>query len=650
MARRKYSHPTEGLQMSMFTPEGDWRPPSELPNLKAAKKIGIDCETRDERLKTLGPGGVRNDGYMAGFSVATEDGYKWYFPMRHLGGGNLSPDTCIRWAQEELTRPNQEKVGVNLLYDLEWFKASGVDVAGPFYDCSVAEALIDEEAMSYSLDAMLKKYFGDSKTEELLEEAGLAYGFFKEGGSKSELKKNMWKLPSKYVGPYAEDDALGPLKIQQAQLKILHNEDLMQVLKQEMELLPILLAMRFKGVKVDLEKAANLSKNWEAKEKDLRYKLKNKTGFLFDEGFEWSSKCLGELCDSLNISYSRSGKNGLPLIDKYFLEGQTNPIMHDVRRLRGLNRLKGTYVNDLIFKYEVNGRIHCQFKPTRSEDGGTRSGRFASSNPNLQQVPARDEELAPHIRGLFIPDDGFLWGKLDYSQQEPRIAVHYAHALKLDGAHKAITAYREDRKADFYMLLSKLSGFARKPCKTIYLGRSYGMGKAKMAHDMGVSEIEAQSIFDKFDAELPFIKALADRCRDKADERGFIKTFLGRRSRFNEWEPVRSFNMRQEGIDCRAVSSRAEGELKWPGEKLKRAYTYKAMNRLCQGSSADMTKKAMIDLHNETGIIPYLTVHDEVDVPLIDEEQGQFCQNIMEQALPLSCPINCDLDIIETWK
>ena len=653
MARKKNSQPADGLQMVMFAPEGDWKPPTSFPDLSKAKKIGLDVETRDERLTTLGPGGVRNDGYMVGFSLAVETGEKWYFPMRHVGGNNLDPNVCLRYAKDMLSNSNQEKVGVNLLYDLEWLRAEGVHVKGPLYDCSIAEALIDEEAASVGLDALLMKYCNIHKNEALLEEAGEAYGFYKGSGSKNQLKSNIWRLPPVYVGPYAEDDAYGPLLIQKEQQKLIEKEQLSQVLQLEMELIPLLLEMRFQGVPVDLNRAAELAEDWAGMESDLRYNLRKETGFSFDEGFEWSSKCLGSLCDDLKIAYSRSLKNGLPLIDKYFLEAHSKqyPILEKVAKLRGLNRLSGTYVKDLFFKFEHKGRIHAQFRPTMSEDGGTRSGRFSSKTPNLQQVPARNEELAPLIRGIFIPDKGYRWGKLDYSQQEPRITVHYAYLLKLEGAAKAKKLYTENPDADFYTdILVKATGYPRRQCKTIYLGRSYGMGKAKMAHDMGISELEAAQVFEGFDAKLPFIKGLTKAATNSALNKGYIKTFLGRRSHFNEWEPARSFDMRQEGIDVRPVSSRKEAENKWPGEKLKRAWAYKAMNRLIQGSAADMNKQAMLNLWKETKIIPYLTVHDEVDLPLIDEEQGAQCKAIMENSLKMECPIKCDLDVLDSWK
>lgn len=623
----------QGLNMVLFEPEATWKHP-KFPNLSSAKKISIDVETKDPLLTTKGSGVIRKDGYPVGISLASDTGFKGYFPIEHFAGGNMDKEQVINFFKDLLARPDLMIVGAHLQYDLEWLKFLGIGAKGGFWDIQLAEPLIDEEQKSYSLDALAKKYLGISKSETLLDEAAAAYGV--------HPKNDLWKLHAKYVGKYAEDDAMLPLQIMEHQWKEMKKQNLFLIYDLEWQLIPILLEMRFKGVRVDLEKADKYSKEWKIKEEKLRMSLKKEIGYDIDV---FSPQALERYCSLKGIEHPRTEK-GNASFDKIFLTQSENPFFNKIREIRSINRLRKTYVDELIFGNEINGRLHCEFTQMRRDEGGTRTGRFASKNPNLQQVPSRDKVLAPIIRSLFLPETKELWAKLDYSQQEPRILTHYGFITKLRGADKVRNAYLRDKQTDFYTLVSKESGLERKPAKDLTLGICYAEGKDKIAHDLGVSVDEAMRLKDVFNAANPFIKELSDMAMNRAQKVGYITTILGRRRHFDFWEPDR--NSGQYGVFIKGLQQAQET---YPKVKLQRAFAYKALNALIQGSSADMTKQAMVIIYKELGKIPMLTVHDELDYSVTDSFEATSLQYRMENCIEeLTVPMWAELSLGKHWK
>jgi DNA polymerase I-like protein with 3'-5' exonuclease and polymerase domains len=637
---RKYSSQSEGLQLVLETPRSTWTPPTSFPDLSGAKSIGLDTETHDPNLDARGPGFIRGDATVAGVSLATHDA-KWYFPINHLGGGNLPQESVVSFLQDTLSVPDRYVVGAHLGYDIEGLWSLGVEVRGRCIDVQIAEALLEEEReIGYSLEILCRLYLDEEgKNEALLRAAAGSFGIDPKGG--------LWKLPSKFVGPYAEYDAQAPLQIFQKQHAKLVADNLLNIFQLECELLPLLWKMRLQGIPVDLDKAASFSKELEGLEDNERLHLRNEFNRDVDV---WSGDDIARICDELKIPYPRTPK-GNPSFESEFLESEDHDhaFLRKVGKIRKLNRLRTTFVNDWIFKNQIKGRIHPSWIQLKSEDGGTRTGRMAACNPNPQQVPARSE-LAPRVRELFIPPTGNKWAKMDYSQQEPRLLVHYASLCGFTGAKLAAMAYRENRSMDIYQFLADAAQITRRQSKDLTLGRMYGMGKRKLAAKLGISEWEAEDLLRRFDEKVPFVKEISDSCGRKAQERGWIQTLLGRKRHFNYYEPTFQKELKEKRIDCRPVPNKQIAENKWPRQRLQRAGAHKALNALIQGSAADMTKKAMLDIYRETKRIPMMAVHDELNYFCETEAEARVIQNLAENCVQLEVPIKADLAFGDHWK
>jgi DNA polymerase I-like protein with 3'-5' exonuclease and polymerase domains len=314
-----------------------------------------------------------------------------------------------------------------------------------------------------------------------------------------------------------------------------------------------------------------------------------------------------------------------------------------IAKAREINKAHTTFI-DTILKFTHKGRIHADINPIRSDQGGTVTGRFSYANPNLQQIPARNKELGPMIRSLFLPEIDHKWGCFDYSQQEPRLVVHYAATTEPICFDESVTKIVEEFKndsVDFHKTVAIMAGISREQAKTINLGLFYGMGKAKLQAELGLNtKAEAEKLFNQYHDNVPFVKELMNKTSQFAQTSGSIGTLLGRRCRFNKWEPA-TFGMH-------TAMSFEEAERTYGRGRIRRAMTYKALNKLIQGSAADMTKKAMLDLYSE-GIIPHIQIHDELDISVIDDNQAKKIVEIMEGAVTLAIPNKVDYESGETW-
>jgi DNA polymerase I-like protein with 3'-5' exonuclease and polymerase domains len=612
------------LQSPMFAPESNWSIPEIFPKFSDNERIAIDLETYDPHLLTSGPGWATDRGHMVGVGVATKD-WKGYFPIRHEGGGNLDEAVVLRWLQNTLSSTKREVIFHNALYDVGWLRREGVDVKGKILDTMFAAPIVDENRYSYSLDALGQTYCGEKKDESLLQDAALAWGV--------NPKAEMYKLHSKYVGPYGEQDAALTLKLYEKLRMELREQNLEPIYEIECKLIPLLLEMRWRGVRVDEQKADDVSKNLSLQEQKLQIEIKRKYG---EDVNLWANASLQKIFDKNNLPYPRTEK-GMPSFQRQWLESHEHELPQMIVKARKLNKARTTFIDKMISEHAVNGRIHAEAHPLRSDAGGTVSGRFSYSNPNLQQVPARDPELGTMIRSLFIPEEKCQWGLFDYSQQEPRLTVHYANKMGLIGAKDAVTAYR-DKNADFHQIVADMANIPRKQAKNINLGLSYGMGKQKLIKELGLGDTEAQALLTRYHEKVPFIRGLQDQCARVALDRGYIKTLAGRRCHFDLWEHK---------YDDSMPLPLEEARDKY-GDVLKRSYTYKALNRLIQGSAADMTKLAMLGLWEE-GIVPHVQVHDEVDISIEDDEQAAKVSRIMENCVELAVPLVVDTELGASW-
>jgi len=308
-----------------------------------------------------------------------------------------------------------------------------------------------------------------------------------------------------------------------------------------------------------------------------------------------------------------------------------------ITQAREINKAHTTFI-DTIIKHNHKGRIHAEINQLRGDNGGTVTGRFSYSNPNLQQIPARNKELGPAIRSLFIPEEGHTWGCFDYNQQEPRLVVHYATLQNLMGIDEVLNSYKKG-EADFHSIVSEMADIPRTQAKTINLGLFYGMGKNKLQAELGINKESAEDLFKKYHSQVPFVRQLMNAVMQRAQSSGRIRTLLGRLCRFHLWEP------NQFGIHKALPHEQALTE---HGPGIKRAYTYKALNKLIQGSAADMTKKAMIELHKE-GIIPHIQVHDELDISVATQAHAEKIKKTMEHAVNLEVPNKVDYESGPNW-
>ena len=610
------------IQKPMFSPQTEWLPPESFPDLSRYDEIAIDLETKDPQLKTMGSGSVTGRGEIVGVAVAVED-WSGYYPIAHEGGGNMDKKRVMEWFRIILNYPST-KIFHNAMYDVCFIRAAGLDIKGKIVDTMIAGSLVDENRFRYDLGSMGRDYLGKGKNESVLKETADIWGV--------DAKSEMYKLPAMYVGEYAEEDAKLTLSLWQEMKKEIQHQDIQSIFDLETELFPCLVDMRFLGVRVDIQAANELKEKLSSEEKECLLKVKKETGV---DTQIWAARSIAQVFEKLRLPFDRTEKTNSPSFTKNFLQNHSHPVVKLIARAREISKAHTTFI-DTIIKHEHKGRIHAEINQLRSDQGGTVTGRFSYANPNLQQIPARNKELGPMIRSLFIPEDGCKWGVFDYSQQEPRLVVHYAALQNLYGVGDVLDSYK-DSNVDFHQIVAEMADIPRSQAKTINLGLFYGMGKNKLQAELGINKEKSDMLFRQYHSRVPFVKQLMDSVMKRAQNRGQIRTLLGRLCRFHLWEP------NQFGIH-KALPHEAALQEHGPG--IKRAYTYKALNRLIQGSAADMTKKAMINLHKE-GITPHIQVHDELDISV--SNNADKIKQIMEESVVLEVPNKVDYESGPNW-
>lgn len=591
-----------------------------------APVLGVDTETKDPKLIDLGPGVYRKDGFIVGASFS--DGEKSiYLDVAH-------PDTDPREAEyhwqliKQLCDLPNEKVGANILYDMDWLNSYGVRLNGKVHDIQFAEPLLDEYKHSYKLAELAKTYGLQEKANYILENYCDAHNL------KGNPHSHIWEMPKEIVRRYAEIDAYLPVQILKQQLLALEQQGLMEVYNIEIGLLPLLLQMRVQGVRIDKPLFKKTARAVADKLFDLQGELYEWAGKEFNIG---SSAQLAKLFDAHGIRYPyreptelmrSKGLAGNPQIDKAFLKelSTINPIAHKILQYRHYD----TVINMFLLPYMdfmVEDRIHGQFHPLRSDEYGAVSGRFSASKPNLQQVSAQQDDdfsdgdpvlQGQIIRRLFIPEEGCQWAKLDYSQVEYRIAAHYAIG---PGSDELREKYCTDPHTDYHKRIEELTGFDRRTSKRLNFGASYGMGYKTAAKNFGWTYEEAEMFLEGYHRAAPYLKLTRNAVISKAERKGFIFTLLGRRARMH------------------------------PSRKSHSMY-----NRLIQGTAADIMKKAMVDSYNKglfKVLMPHITVHDEIDVSVPDSKEAQEAlaelKYTMENCVKLRVPLIADCHVAHNW-
>ena len=613
------------MKIPKFEAQTEWVKPTEFPDLRKVDEIAIDLETKDPDLIKKGSGSVIGNGEVIGIAVATKH-YKGYFPIAHEGGGNMNRSRVLSWFKDVLEAPST-KIFHNAMYDVCWIRSMGFKINGDIVCTMIAAAVTDENRFRYDLNSLSWHYLGYGKNEAALAEAASEWGI--------DPKAEMYKLPAMHVGSYAERDAEVTFGLWQEMKKEIISQDLEDIFDLETELFPCLVDMRFKGVRVDIEKAHAMKTEFKKAEQDLLNKIKGETNI---DTQIWAARSIANVFDVLRLEYPRTEKTEAPSFTKNFLQEHKHHVVNMIAKAREINKAHTTFI-DSILRYEHKGRIHAEINQLRSQTGGTVTGRFSYQNPNLQQIPARNKDLGPKIRSLFIPEEGCKWGVFDYSQQEPRLVVHYAALYKLPSVYDVVEAYQNDPNADFHKTVADMAQIPRSQAKTINLGLFYGMGKTKLQAELGVTKEKAAELFNTYHGNVPFVKQLMDKASNRAQDRGQIRTLLGRLCRFHLWEP-NQFGMHK--------ALPHEEALKEHGPGIKRAYTYKALNKLIQGSAADMTKKSMLELYKE-GIIPHIQIHDELDLSIENDNEAKKIIEIMEQAVTLEVPNKVDYEHGDNW-
>ena len=622
------------LQGNLFMPKTSWAPPavSSLPAFLGARRVAVDVETHDPKLKELGPG-VRRGGYMVGVAVAIEDGPSFYLPFAHQGGDNLDQEKVLRYLKDNFTLFKGVLVGTNLSYDLDYMMEAGIGFpkVSWFRDVQIAEGLIDELQQRYGLDAIAQRYGLAGKDTDDLDEAVKGYSL------KGSTASNIWRLPARHVAAYAQRDVTLPLELLRRQERVIEEQSLGTIWDLESRVMPVLLRMRRRGVRFShdrLDAVDAWSQREEQKALDVVYK---ETGVRIPLGEVWGATNFASALDAIGVKCP-FGDNGKPSVDADWLKSVKHPATDAMLRARRVNKVRTTFVQS-IRDYGVNGRIHCGMNQLKREKedgdtGGAAFGRLSSEHPNMQQQPARDPEIGPMWRGLFLPEEGEQWACLDYSQQEPRLLTHYAALTECQGAAEAARMYRDDPKTDNHAMMAKLSGLPRSQAKEIYLGLCYGMGSAKLAHKLGLPTVwiyskrqermievagdEGASVLERFNDRVPYVQQLSKKCEARARERGYLTTVLGRRCRFPQ---------------------KADGTFDW---------TYKALNRLIQGSAADQTKAAMVAV-DAAGLWIMLQVHDELDLSITAHEEAERAAKIMREVVALLVPSKVDIEVGPSW-
>ena len=620
----------------LFKPQTEWLPPEEFKDLSSYDEIAIDLETKDPDLKSLGSGSITGKAQIVGIALAVE-GWSAYYPIAHEGGGNMDKKKVMNYFRTILNYPST-KIFHNAMYDVCFIRAEGLKINGKIVDTMIAGSLVDENRFRYDLGSLGRDYVGIGKNEAVLKETAKEWGI--------DPKSEMYKLPAMYVGEYAEQDAVLTLKLWQEMKKEILIEEISSIFELETELFPCLVDMRFLGVRVNVTAAHQLKKELTKKEESLLHQVKKETGI---DTQIWAARSIAQVFEKLNLPFDRTEKTSAPSFTKNFLQNHPHPLVKQIAQAREINKAHTTFI-DTILKHQHKGRIHADINQLRSDNGGTVTGRFSYSNPNLQQIPARNKDLGPMIRSLFIPEEKHTWGCFDYSQQEPRLVVHYAALDNLYGVSDVIEAYK-DGEADFHQIVAEMADIPRSQAKTINLGLFYGMGKAKLQAELGIStKDEATKLFNKYHDSVPFVKDLSDAISRDGAAFGYIKTFGGRRCRFNKWE-IAEWNAGKLVPPMSKPDAEAAYFKKYPEAtkpNIRRAYTYKALNKLIQGSAADMTKQAMLDLYKE-GIVPHIQIHDELDISVESSAQAEKIVKIMENAVKLEVPNKVDYEKGDTW-
>jgi len=629
-------------------PATGWKMRNHFPDLSGAKVICFDVETKDPHIEDYGPGWGRGVGHIIGVALATDDGFKQYYPMRHEGYENHNAEDVLDYCKIQLGRSYQPKLGHNILYDCGWMEHEGVHIKGDIHDTFTAAKLLEHSAEA-SLEALAQDMLGEGKTSEMLYD--WCWQYWGQGKPKSgrDLRKNaasnFYRCPPELIGFYAESDVALPLQIAPLMFDRLNDLGLWDVYRLECDLLPVLVQMRLAGVRVDLDAAERAHTHISLAAQDLHARVDEVAGREVNTG---SPVDMERLFTKLRIPFGRT-KNGKMSLKGEYMKSLEHPVGKMIVDLEELKKYNSTFIENAILGSNVNGKIHGEFNPMRAV-----TGRMSASNPNLQQVPSRND-LAKMVRAIFVPDEGdAAIGKWDYSSVESRILAHYAVG---PGSVTLRKEYKTNPLTDYHTytqaMIKRLVGLDlnRKHVKKVNFAGIYGASERKLQSMMGLTDEEADTFFTAYHNGLPYVRETTKALSTLAEEQGYTTTILGRRALFDHWEPRWTGKGKS-----RPIALRFDDAVRAYGSDIKRAYLHKALNYTIQGSAADLMKSAMVKcwkdgIFDVTGV-PRMVVHDELVYSMkegYDIEAFIAMKDVMENAVKFRIPIRTEGEIGPNW-
>jgi DNA polymerase I-like protein with 3'-5' exonuclease and polymerase domains len=573
-----------------------------------------------------------------GVSLCTETEDTWYFDVR-------TDPRFIDWLNDLIdANPRTKWVGHNLKFDYHFLREAGVILPEDRIDCTmIRAALINEHEPTYELDFLARKYANTRKETEIYEEMA---GLFGGRATRNAQMPNIHRAPAEMVAKYAKQDALATMKLFQWQEPRM--TEIAKVHDLERRLMPVIIRMEEGGVRVDVDRAEEAVERLSVRIEQDHRALNTLAGFEVNPNpsgsitklFEPKLGSDGEwyLNDGTKADKTDGGKAS---INADCLRRMKHPAAKMILDLRKMLKTRDTFLSGHILGHHNEGVIHCNYNQTKNDaEAGTGTGRLSVTNPALQQIPSRDQEIKSLVRPIFLPDEGARWLGMDWSQFEFRVANHYGQVPAI------IKAYHDNPNLDFHQLVSDMTGIPRNAqyaggpsSKAINLGLAFNMGAGRLAQEIGLPCAEetmddgrvfvkpgpeALAIFEKYHAANPGMRNMQQKASAIARQRGHVMTMMGRHIRF-------------------------------PGGQ----FTHKASGLIYQGTSADAMKVKLIEIdryltERDAGRL-LLTVHDEVGISLEKDANPDAIAKIYTTFDGVDCemkfrvPITCDWGIGGNW-
>ncbi|HSV97826.1 MAG TPA: DNA polymerase I [Spirochaetota bacterium] len=580
-----------------------------IAQIRKAGAVAVDTETTSVNPVAAG---------LVGISLSVRENAGWYIPVQNL---SLFSEECIDRSEAlallkpVLEDPSIRKIGQNIKYDIIIFRNAGIDIQGVYFDTMIASYLLDPSERRHNMDDMAMKFLNYKTTT------------FKELVSKGKDTLSITEVPLRELADYAVEDADITLRLYRILSTGLAGEGLDRLFHDvEMPLAGVLARMELSGVKIDLQHFKALSKENQRLLDETEERIHKAAGARFN--INSTRELAGVLFDKLGLKPVKKTKTGFSTDIQVLetLQG-SHPVVDDLIAYRTFAKLKSTYIDSLPgLVLPSTGRIHTSFNQTV-----VATGRLSSSDPNLQNIPVRDE-FGKKIRRGFVPDTGMILLSADYSQIELRLAAHLSGDEQMTEAFKnGIDIHSLTASSVFRVAMDAITPDMRRQAKVINFATIYGVSPYGLSQQAGISVRDAAEFINRYFATYPGFRRYIDETIAFAREKGYVLTILGRR------RPIPEINS--------SAQFRREG-----AERI-------AINTPIQGTAADLVKIAMIDVQREIDEKSYggrmiLQVHDELvfEVPLDEKERfGAMVRAKMEGALKLSVPIVVDMGWGTDW-